>query len=163
MTAIAIKLGKVVLYNEKLLSIKPKTLWSCGLARSSDKLITFHLYYYKTSSHCGKVVSYYQELPPTEIIQPFKHVVYWDHLTNQKRFVPTITMSEATKLTSVVTYDEGLPITKSDDDLDKWLCEVMWQIKDIKSDLSQYLLPPNLLYWWLTATSRGGSRTAVTS
>ena len=34
-------------------------------------------------------------------------------------------MSEATKLTSVVTYDEGLPITKSDDDLDKWLCEVM--------------------------------------
>ena len=40
-------------------------------------------------------------------------------------------MPEATKLTSVVTYDEGLPITKSDDDLDKWLCDSRDKLKTL--------------------------------
>ena len=30
------------------------------------------------------------------------------------------------------------------------LCEVMWQITNIKSDLSQYLLSPNFSNWWVT-------------
>ena len=37
--------------------------------------------------------------------------------------------------------------------LNKGLFEVTWQVKNIKSDLWQYLLSPNLLEWWLTARS----------
>ena len=60
-------------------------------------------------------------------------------------------MPKATKVSSVVTYGEGHNynmIMKSHDYLSKWLCEVTWQIKNIKSDLSQYLSK-----WWLTARS----------
>ena len=56
-------------------------------------------------------------------------------------------MPEATKINSVVTQGEGLPIIKSHDHLNKWLCQVTWQIKNIKSDSSQYLLLPNLSEW----------------
>ena len=45
-------------------------------------------------------------------------------------------MSEATKVSSVVTYSKGLPIIKSDNHLNKWLRDVTWQIKNIKSNLS---------------------------
>ena len=45
-------------------------------------------------------------------------------------------MPDPTKVSSVVTYGESLPITKSHDHLKKWLGEVTWQIKNIKSNLS---------------------------
>ena len=47
-------------------------------------------------------------------------------------------MSEA-KVSIVVTWGDGLPIINSHGYLNKWLCEVMKQLKNITSDLSQYL------------------------
>ena len=58
-------------------------------------------------------------------------------------------MPEATKV-STVTYGKGIPTIKPYDHLNKWLFEVTWQIKDVKSNLSQYLLSRNLSEWWLT-------------
>ena len=60
-------------------------------------------------------------------------------------------MTEATKVSNVVTYGKRLPIIKSHEHLNKWWSEVTWPIKNIKSDLWQYLLSPNLSEWWLTA------------
>ena len=45
-------------------------------------------------------------------------------------------MPEATKVCSVVTLGEGLPVIKSHDHLKKGLREIAWQIKSIKSDSS---------------------------
>ena len=49
-------------------------------------------------------------------------------------------MCEATKVSSVVNYDEGIPTVKLYDHLSKWLCEVTVKTKNIKTHLSQYLL-----------------------
>ena len=51
------------------------------------------------------------------------------------------------------SYGEGIPTIKSHDHLSKYLCEITWQIKNIKSHLSQHLLSPNLLGWWYTLRS----------
>ena len=45
-------------------------------------------------------------------------------------------MPETTKVSSIRAPNH--------DYLNEWLCEGAWQIKNIKSDLSQHLLSPNL-------------------
>ena len=69
-----------------------------------------------------------------------------NHATSRK-----FTISEAIKVSNVVTQGERLPIIKPDGDFKNRMCEGMWQIKNIKSDLSQYLLLPNFSGWLLTA------------
>ena len=62
------------------------------------------LYYHKTSVNWtwqgGKLL---QGVSTHEVRQPFKHVVFWDHVTNRKRFIFSTKMPEATKVNSVVT------------------------------------------------------------
>ena len=65
--------------------------------------------------------------------------------------ISSTTIPEATKVSNVVSLIKMLPIIKAHEHLNYWLCEITWQIKKIKSDLSQYLLSPNFSGWWLTA------------
>ena len=44
-------------------------------------------------------------------------------------------MPEATKVSNMVINGEAQPTIKSHDYLNKWLCEVTWKIKNIKSHL----------------------------
>ena len=37
------------------------------------------------------------------ITQPFKHAAFWNHVKNKKRAISSNTMSEATKVYSMVT------------------------------------------------------------
>ena len=53
------------------------------------------------------------------------------------------------KLVAWQSRGEGLPTSKCQNYLSKWLCKVTWH-KNIKSQLSKYLLPSNLSAWWLT-------------
>ena len=101
-------------------------------------------------------------------------MITWDFVTNLKH-ISTNTMAKATKLVRVTTYRQRFTLIKlqsplimssyeitwktkniyldchnairSHDHLNKWLCEVMWQIKNIKSQLSQCL--------WSTTCQRG--------
>ena len=121
------------------------TLWTLGHTRILDKLNTLYLFYYKDSGHwMGQGGDLLWEASTNKITQLFKHVVFWDHVTKQKRFICTTTMPEATKFSGVVTFVEGLPSIKLHDHLSKWLCEVTLKIKNVKSHLSQCLFLPNL-------------------
>ena len=60
-------------------------------------------------------------VPTHKATEPFNHVVLWDHLENQEHLSR---LPQCHKVT--------WPFKK-------WLCEVMWQIKNIKSQLSQCL------------------------
>ena len=88
-----------------------------------------YLYYHKTSGDWtwqgGELL---KGAFTHEVMQLFNHVVFWDHVTNQKRLISTTTVPEVAKVNSVVTQSEGLSTIKSDDLLQKWLCEVTWQI-----------------------------------
>ena len=59
-----------------------------------------------------------------KVIQPLKHIVFLDHVTNQKYFIFTSTIPEATKFSGMVTYGEELPTIKLHDHFKTWLCEV---------------------------------------
>ena len=50
------------------------------------------------------------------------------------------------KLVAWKSRGEGLPTSKCQDHLSKWLCKVT-RHKNIKSQLSKYLLPSNLSGW----------------
>ena len=123
------KPGTVVTYNEELYSIK-----------SEDFLIAWP---------CNVIWQIKYVIP----LLPQWHSGFLKSRGKSKTFISTTTMSETTTISSVVNWREGLPIIKSHDHLIKSLCEITWQIKNIKSDLSQYLWSPNLSEWWLTARS----------
>ena len=67
----------------------------------------------------GNLVSYYEVLPRIKSHNPFKHVFFWDNVTNQKRFIPITTVPEATKVCSSVTYSDAVLSIKSHDHLIK--------------------------------------------
>ena len=90
-------------------------IWTRGHVKLRDKLKTLSPF-----SQClrppkpGRVATFNEELPSIKsgdsliawsykitykVRQPFKHVVFWDHVTNQKHFI----MPEATKVSAVVT------------------------------------------------------------
>ena len=47
------------------------------------------------------LMSYYKEPPTIKSHNPLKFV-FWDHVTNQKRFISTTTIPKATKVSIVV-------------------------------------------------------------
>ena len=56
----------------------------------------------------------------------------------------TTTLSMVTKLSRVVTYCEGLPLIQLQGPLGMWSCDIISQIKNVISPLSQCLKPANL-------------------
>ena len=50
-------------------------------------------------------------------------------MTNQKQFIFTTTIPEATKVSSMVNYDEGFPTIKSHDHLNKQLLSQQDKLK----------------------------------
>ena len=97
----ATKRSRVVTFNKELPSIK-----------SEDPLIAWS---YKVTRQIRYVISLLpQDLWPLNLamwrvnvrglyMQPFKHVLFKDRLTNRKCFVPSTTLPEATKVNNVVT------------------------------------------------------------
>ena len=85
----AIKLGKVVSYSKELPHIKSHNplntyITTRPLAIKYDKLVTYN----GTSSH--------------KVTQPFKKIVFYDHETNQKRFISNTTMPDSSKDNKVI-------------------------------------------------------------
>ena len=63
--------------------------------------VTNYICYISTTTkplaiNLSKVVSYYKMLPPKKSDNPL-NVVFWDHVTNQKRFSPSTVIPEANK------------------------------------------------------------------
>ena len=76
--------------------------------------------------------------------QPLEGVVMW----HQKKFSSSTTIPEAAKVSVIKLHDHS----------NKWLCEVTWHIKSIKSKLSQCLLSPNFSeLWYITKSSQSQS------
>ena len=68
----------------------------------------------------------------------------------KKQNISSSTRPMTTKLGKVVTYNEGNVPIISDDALIRWSCEVISQIENLISPLSQGLWPPNMTECWLT-------------
>ena len=92
-------------------------------------------------------------LPPDLWPLNLQMVIYYDVLPPINSHNTFDIYSLVSKVRNVVTKGEVLTTIKSDGQLVKWLCEVTWQIKSIKSYLSQYLLPPIPSGCWLTTRS----------
>ena len=60
-------------------------------------------------------------------------------MTNEIPFICKCTLPVETKYRKLVAYLEELPPVKSHDFVNTWICKVTWQVKIVKSSLSQYL------------------------
>lgn len=125
----ASKLGRAVLYNEELLLINSQNLLiscSCKVTWKTKTSCLFSTNTRTAAMKRGRVVSSYKVSSSTyKIRETFKHVIFWDDVTNQKSFTSSTTMPE-TKQCGIKPHDHS----------NKWLCEVTWKTKNIKSDLS---------------------------
>lgn len=72
----------------------------------------------------------------------------WDHVTSWQHYISTTTMLISTKVGSVMTYRQRLPIIKLHDPLITWSCEITWQIKNVVSSAPQCMRPTNLAMLW---------------
>ena len=83
-----------------------------------------------------RVVIYDKKLQPITSHDSFSHVFLWGHVTYQICCISTPTRPMDTKYGKLVTYHEGLQLIKSHDHLNKWFCEVTWQIRYIISPVT---------------------------
>ena len=74
----------------------------------------------------------------------------WGYMTYQILYISACTGPMATKNGKVVTHSERLLPINSYNHLNMFLQEVTWQIKNIKSPLSQWLWLQDLWGWWHT-------------
>ena len=102
--AMATRLGEVVTYYEKHLSLKsnnPSNTWSREVMWNHFISTTFE----SVASKPGGVVTYNKEFSSKKS-QDLWHVVLKDQVTHQIRCISTITMTMTTELGRVVTYNE---------------------------------------------------------
>ena len=85
------------------------TLWSCGLARSQDKLKPLNLHYHSVYGHqtCNNGNIPWQT-PNHKVIQSFDHVVLQGHVTNKSHFISITRVPMAYKLGRIMTVLDGL-------------------------------------------------------
>ena len=106
---------------------------------------TVYLHYHNTYGHqtCQS-----GDLPWVALIfkitWPFHHVVLRDRVTNWNHFNYTTRVVMATKISSMVTYLNGLLPIRSHDCFIAWSHKIMWQTKSIMSPLPQCLWQSNL-------------------
>ena len=86
-------------------------------------------------------------LPPDLWPLNLQMVIYYDVLPPINSRNTFDIYSLVSKVRNVVTKGEVLTAIKSDGQLVKWLCEVTWQIKSIKSYLSQYHIIQYHIKW----------------
>ena len=85
------------------------TLWSCGLARSRDKLQLLYLYYYSAYDHqTWHYGDYFWGSPSHNVTRPFGQVVLQGHVINWISYISTTTRPTTIKLGKVVSYYKGL-------------------------------------------------------
>ena len=80
-------------------------------------------------------------------------VIYYEVLPPMNSHKHLDIHSLVSKVSSVVTKGETLTTINSHGQSIKWFFEVTWQIKSMKSYLSQYLLSPILTGCWLATRS----------
>ena len=147
----ATKLGRMMIYLEGLLTIKPcnpVTTWSCIVTWQKKSL---YLHYQSAYGHqTWQDGNLPWRAPTHKVICLFDHVVLRDDVTYLNYYIFNATVPMATKLDRMSKHLEGLLTIKSFISLITWSCKVTWQIKTIIYPLPECLWLPNVTEWWLT-------------
>ena len=126
-------------------------IWSRGFGRVRDKPKSLYLHYESLYGHLTwENGNLSWETSAYKVKWRFVHVLLRHHVTSQRRYISTTTVSMVTNFGKNVSHLPGLLPIKSLDTSITWSCEVMWQTKAIISPLSQCLWPLNLPGYWLT-------------
>ena len=144
------KLAGGLTYHEDLSPIEthyPWVAWSCEITWQIQNIISLLPLCLLPPKLAGNYLVWGTLIH--RVIGPLSHVVLQYHL---KDYICTNAMPMATKCGRVVTFNNKLPPTKSNDPQIIWSCKVMWQITYVISAIAIDQWLPNMAMWWFIVT-----------
>ena len=95
-------------------------LWSCGIARSHDKLKSLYLHYHSGYSHQTWQISDLSWGTSNNKVNYFDQIVLQSHVTNNNHYFSITRVPMATERGRMITYLYGLLPVKSHGPLITW-------------------------------------------
>ena len=141
------------LVRSSITSRLPQCLWPQNLIKTDHVVLQDHVTSYNiVYIHCNNVYAYQNWQGGDiglSITRPFEHVILQGHMTHWIPYISTTTLTTATKVVRLATYNVELLSKNYSIPWSRVLAKVTWHIKYVMS-LLKGLWPLHLARWWLT-------------